>query len=110
MPVVTFKLPDGKRRTFKALEGKTLLEVAQENKLKVEGACGGVMACSTCHMIVDPEWIGELANSTQEEDEMLDITWGVKKNSRLGCQIIVTEKLDGLVVNLPSETKSLFDG
>ena len=110
MPVVTFKLPDGKRRTFKALEGKTLLEVAQENKLNVEGACGGVMACSTCHMIVDPEWIVELANSTQEEDEMLDITWGVKKNSRLGCQIIVTEKLDGLVVSLPSETKNLFDG
>ena len=110
MPVVTFKLPDGKRRTFKALEGKTLLEVAQENKLNVEGACGGVMACSTCHMIVDPKWIGELANSTQEEDEMLDITWGVKKNSRLGCQIIVTEKLDGLVVSLPSETKNLFDG
>ena len=110
MPVVTFKLPDGKRRTFKALEGKSLLEVAQENKLNVEGACGGVMACSTCHMIVDPEWIGELVNSTQEEDEMLDITWGVKKNSRLGCQIIVTEKLDGLVISLPSETKNLFDG
>ncbi len=110
MPAVIFKLPDGKRRTFKALEGKTLLEIAQENKLNVEGACGGVMACSTCHMIVDPEWIVELANSTQEEDEMLDITWGVKKNSRLGCQIIVTEKLDGLVVSLPSEIKNLFDG
>ena len=110
MPAVTFKLPDGKRHRFKAMEGKTLLEVAQENKLNVEGACGGVMACSTCHMIVDPEWIVELANSTQEEDEMLDITWGVKKNSRLGCQIIVTEKLDGLVVSLPSETKNLFDG
>ena len=110
MAAITFKLPDGKRCTFKAMEGKTLLEVAQENKLNVEGACGGVMACSTCHMIVDPEWIVELANSTQEEDEMLDITWGVKKNSRLGCQIIVTEKLDGLVVSLPSETKNLFDG
>ncbi len=110
MPAITFKLPDGKRRTLKALEGKTLLEVAQENKLNVEGACGGVMACSTCHMIVDPEWIVELDNSTQEEDEMLDITWGVKKNSRLGCQIIVTEKLDGLVVSLPSEIKNLFDG
>ncbi len=61
-------------------------------------------------MIVDPEWIVELANSTQEEDEMLDITWGVKKNSRLGCQIIVTKNLDGLVVSLPSETKNLFDG
>ncbi len=110
MVAITFKLPDGKRRNVKALKGKTLLEVAQENKLNVEGACGGVMACSTCHMVVDPEWIVELANSTQEEDEMLDLTWGVKKNSRLGCQIIVTEKLDGLVVSLPSETKNLFDG
>ena len=68
------------------------------------------MAFSTCHMIVDPEWIVELANSTQEEDEMLDITLGVKKNSRLGCQIVITEKLDGLVVSLPSVTKNLFDG
>ena len=110
MPAVIFKLPDGKRRTFKALEGKTLLEVAQENKLNVEGACGGVMACSTCHMIVDPVWIVELANSTQEEDEMLDITWGVKKNSRLGSQIVITEKLDVLVVSLQSETNNLFDG
>lgn len=110
MVAVTFKLPDGKRRTFKALEGKTLLEVAQDNKLDVEGACGGAMACSTCHMLVDPAWIVKLANSTREEDEMLDITWGVKKNSRLGCQIIVTERLDGLVVSLPLETQNLFDG
>ena len=110
MPVVTFKLPDGKRRTFKAPEGKSLMEIAQENKLDVEGACGGVMACSTCHVMVDTAWFSKLDNSTQEEDEMLDITWGVKKNSRLGCQIFVTEKLDGLVVSLPSETKSLFDG
>ena len=110
MAAVTFKLPDGTRRTIEVREGKTLLEVAQANKLDVEGACGGVMACSTCHMMVDPAWVFKLASPTQEEDEMLDITWGVKENSRLGCQITVTEKLDGLVVSLPSKTNNLFDG
>ena len=109
MPAVIFKLADGKRRTFEVPVGKTLLEVAQANKLDVEGACGGAMACSTCHMMIDPAWLVKLANSTEEEDQMLDITWGVKENSRLGCQIKVTEKLDGLVVSLPSEIKNLFD-
>lgn len=110
MATVTFKFPNGKKCAFEAVEGKTLLEVAQDNRLNVEGACGGVMACSTCHMIIDPEWIFKLTNSSKEEHEMLDITWGVKENSRLGCQITVTEKLDGLVVSLPSETQNLFDG
>ena len=109
MPAVIFKLADGKRRTFEVPVGKTLLEVAQANQLDVEGACGGAMACSTCHMMIDPAWFIKLADLTEEEDQMLDITWGVKENSRLGCQIKVTEKLDGLVVSLPSETKNLFD-
>jgi len=110
MAMLTFKLPNGAQCVFEAVEGKTLLEIAQDNKLDVEGACGGVMACSTCHMIVDPAWIVKLANSTKEEDEMLGITWGVTANSRLGCQIKVTKELDGLVVSLPLETQNLFDG
>ena len=108
MAAITFKLPDGKRRTFKALEGKTLLEVAQDNKLDVEGACGGVMACSTCHLIVDSAWYKKLPPPSEEEDDMLDLAWGLTATSRLGCQIILTDELDGLEVHLPTETRNMM--
>jgi 2Fe-2S ferredoxin len=110
MPVVTFVLADGARRDFTVEEGKSLLEVAWDNSLDVEGACGGVMACSTCHVIVDPDWIGKLADPGIEEEEMLDLAWGLSETSRLGCQITVTDALDGLVVSLPTETRNLLDG
>jgi 2Fe-2S ferredoxin len=110
MPTVTFILADGTRRDFKVEIGKTLLDVAWDNKLDVEGACGGVMACSTCHVIVDPAWIENLPDPGEEEDEMLDLAWGLTETSRLGCQITVTEALDGLVIRLPTETRNLLDG
>ncbi|MBK18138.1 MAG: 2Fe-2S ferredoxin [Rhodospirillaceae bacterium] len=109
MPKVIFNLPDGTQREFEVAVGKTLLDIAWDNQLNVEGACGGVMACSTCHMIVDAAWASRLETPGQEEDEMLDLAWGVTKTSRLGCQIKVTEALDGLVVSLPTETRNLLD-
>ncbi|MGB0576365.1 MAG: ferredoxin family 2Fe-2S iron-sulfur cluster binding protein [Alphaproteobacteria bacterium] len=110
MPKVTFILADGSRRDFEVGVGKTLLDVALDNGLDVEGACGGVMACSTCHVIVDPAWSEKLPDPGEEEDEMLDLAWGLTETSRLGCQITVTEALDGLVVRLPTETRNLLDG
>ena len=110
MPSVTFILADGSRKEFHVEIGKSLLDVAWDNKLDVEGACGGVMACSTCHVIVDPAWIDKLPDPSEEEEEMLDLAWGLTATSRLGCQIIVTEALDKLVVRLPSETRNLLDG
>ncbi|NKB22337.1 MAG: 2Fe-2S iron-sulfur cluster binding domain-containing protein [Alphaproteobacteria bacterium] len=110
MPTVAFILADGSRREFDVEDGKSLLDVAWDNKLDVEGACGGVMACSTCHVVVDPVWIGKLADPSEEEEEMLDLAWGLIETSRLGCQITVSEALDGLVVSLPSETRNLLDG
>ncbi len=110
MPKVTFILADGTRREFAVEAGKSLLVVAWDNNLDVEGACGGVMACSTCHVIVDPDWIDRLAAPSEEEEEMLDLAWGLTQTSRLGCQITVTDALDGLVVSLPSETRNLLDG
>lgn len=110
MPRVTFVLTDGARRTIEAPAGKTLLEIAWDNRVDIEGACGGVMACSTCHVIVDRTFYDRLAAPGEEEDQMLDLAWGLTPTSRLGCQIVLTEALDGLVVALPAATRNLLDG
>ena len=110
MPRVTFVLPDGARQEIDAAVGKTLLDIACDNHLDVEGACGGVMACSTCHVVVDPAHISRLDAPGEEEDEMLDLAWGLTPTSRLGCQIVMTDALDGLVVFLPAETINLLGG
>lgn len=110
MPKVIFNLADGTQREIAVEVGKSLLDIAWDNDLDVEGACGGVMACSTCHVIVDPDWIDKLPLPGEEEEEMLDLAWGLTRTSRLGCQITMTEALDGLEVSLPSETRNLLDG
>ena len=106
MPRVTFVLVDGSRQEIEAPGGETLLQIAWDNRIDIEGACGGVMACSTCHVIVDETYFNRLEPPSQEEDEMLDLAWGLKPTSRLGCQITLTDALDGLVVHLPAETHS----
>lgn len=106
MPRVTFVLTDGARQEIDAPAGDTLLEIAWNNHIDIEGACGGVMACSTCHIIVEGAYFGRLEAPSQEEDEMLDLAWGLKPTSRLGCQIILTDALDGLVVHLPASTNN----
>ncbi|MEL0145222.1 MAG: 2Fe-2S iron-sulfur cluster-binding protein, partial [Alphaproteobacteria bacterium] len=76
--------------------------------IDIEGACEGAMACSTCHVIVDPNWYDRLDEPTEDEEDMLDLAPGLKPTSRLGCQIIITEALDGLVVHLPGSTRNLM--
>ncbi len=107
---ITFIEADGTRREFDASEGDTLLEVAQDNGIDLEGACEGSMACSTCHVIVDDEWYGRLDPSSEEEADMLDLALGLTRTSRLGCQINITAALDGLVVSLPTQHRNLLDG
>jgi 2Fe-2S ferredoxin len=109
MPRVTFNLPDGEARGCEAPVGTTLLQIAWDNRIGIEGACEGVMACSTCHVIVDPGWAAKLPAPAEEELEMLDLAWGLTATSRLGCQIVLTDALDGLVVSLPAETRNLMD-
>jgi len=103
---VSFILRDNSRREIAASPGENLMEIAVRNGLDIEGACGGAMACSTCHVIVDPAWIGKLPPPTDDETDMLDLAPGLTKTSRLGCQIKMTEALNGLVVKLPASTKS----
>ena len=67
------------------------------------------MACSTCHVIVDPDWSGKLSRPAEEEEDMLDLVYGLRRTSRLGCQIIMTAELDGLTLRLPSESRNLLN-
>ncbi len=104
---VTFVHADGKGRTeAEANPGDVLLDVAQAHLMPLEGTCEGQMACSTCHVIVDPGWFTRLSTPTEDEEDMLDLAFDLQETSRLGCQIIMTEALDGLVVKLPAGTRN----
>ena len=91
------------------LENHSVLQAAHAGNIDVEGACEGSMACSTCHVIVDPDWILKLPPASTAEEDMLDLTYGVTRTSRLGCQIAVISDLDGLVVRLPQATRNMMD-
>jgi 2Fe-2S ferredoxin len=108
MPKITFIERDGTQRVLDVRAGQTLLEIAHEHDIDIEGACEGAMACSTCHVIVDDAWIDRLPDPSEDEEDMLDFAAGLKANSRLGCQIEMTEDLDGLVVQLPKEVRNML--
>ncbi len=106
MPKMVFVERDGTRREVEAPLGLSVLEIAHKHGIDIEGACEGSLACSTCHVIVDPEWFGKLTPPTEDEEDMLDLAFDLQETSRLGCQIITTEELDGLVVKLPKGTRN----
>jgi len=108
MPKVTFIERDGTARECDVRAGQTILDVAHENDIDIEGACEGAMACSTCHVIVDPAWIDRLPEPSEDEEDMLDLAAGLTANSRLGCQIEISDDLDGLVVRLPKEVRNML--
>jgi 2Fe-2S ferredoxin len=110
MPKVTFVWPDGKEETFDAPTGISLLEVAHKNNVPLEGACEGSLACSTCHVVVDESFFDGLPEPTEDEEDMLDLAFGLTHTSRLGCQIMMTDALDGLRVTLPSATRNMQVG
>ena len=109
MPKMTFIERDGTQREVDAPLGLSVLEIAHRNKIDIEGACDGSLACSTCHVIVDPEWYDLLKEASEDEEDMLDLAFGLTATSRLGCQIIITEELDGLTVRLPSGTRNMMN-
>lgn len=110
MPKMIFALRDGTKREVEAPIGLSVLEVAHKHGVDIEGACEGSLACSTCHVIVDPAWADRLTQPTEDEEDMLDLAFGLEKTSRLGCQIVITNELDGLVVRLPSSTRNALEG
>jgi 2Fe-2S ferredoxin len=110
MPKMTFIETNGTPREVEAPLGLSVLEIAHRNDVDLEGACEGSLACSTCHVIIQPDWYDLLPDASEDEEDMLDLAFGLTKTSRLGCQIIITEELDGLTVALPSGSRNAQSG
>jgi 2Fe-2S ferredoxin len=106
MPKMVFIERDGKQKEVEAPLGLSVLEIAHRNSVDIEGACEGSLACSTCHVIVDGAWFAKLAKPTEDEEDMLDLAFDLQETSRLGCQLIMTDALDGLVVKLPAGSRN----
>lgn len=107
MPKMTFIDNDGNAKEVDAPLGISVLEIAHRNDIDLEGACEGSLACSTCHVIVSEEDYEKLNEASEEEEDMLDLAFGLTETSRLGCQILMTEELDGLKVKLPAGTRNM---
>ncbi|KAM3208439.1 hypothetical protein ACQJBY_063236 [Aegilops geniculata] len=104
---VTFVNKDGTERTISVPVGMSMLEAAHENDIELEGACEGSLACSTCHVIVmDVKDYNKLEDPTDEENDMLDLAFGLTETSRLGCQVIAKPELDGVRLALPAATRN----
>ena len=98
---------EGKKIEISVPVGTTVLEAAHNNDIDLEGACEGSLACSTCHVIVDSKFYNKLEEPEEDEEDMLDLAYGLTETSRLGCQIIMTKELDGLIVKVPGQTRNI---
>ena len=108
MPKMVFIERDGKRKEVDAPLGLSVLEIAHRNNVDIEGACEGSLACATCHVVVEQEWYDKLKEASEDEEDMLDLAFGLTRTSRLGCQLIISEALDGLTVTLPGSSPSML--
>ena len=100
---LVFVNSDGNEKSVEAENGLSLMEVARDNDLGIEGTCGGSISCCTCHVVIDKEWFSKVGPANPDEEDMLDLAVDLQPTSRLGCQIEVTPELNGLIVNIPSE-------
>ena len=110
MPSMTFVERDGTPKTVDAPLGLSVLEIAHKHGIDIEGACEGSLACSTCHVIVEGDWFARLDTPSEDEEDMLDLAFGLERTSRLGCQIVMSDALDGLVVKLPPGSRNMLIG
>ncbi len=97
----------GVEKEVEALVGLSILEVAHQNEIDLEGACEGSLACATCHVILEEKIYNKLEEPEEAEEDMLDLAFGLTHTSRLGCQIILTKELDGMRITLPSATRNI---
>ncbi|KAJ7594099.1 ferredoxin [Mycena floridula] len=95
-------------KTIEANDGDDVLSIAHEHDIDLEGACEGSVACSTCHIILPPEYYDMLPEPDDDENDMLDMAFGLTDTSRLGCQVKLSKELDGVTVFLPSATRNMF--
>ena len=103
MTNINFKLRNGELKKIDAEDGLTLMEVARDNDLGIEGTCGGSISCCTCHVVIEKSWFSKVGPANPDEEDMLDLAVDLQPTSRLGCQIEVTPELNGLIVNIPNE-------
>ena len=104
MAKITYIEHDGKPHTIEVANGLSVMEGAVQNNIPgIDADCGGSMACATCHVYVKEEWFNKLPKKEDGEEDMLDMAFEPKKNSRLSCQLMVSDQLDGLVVDLPEK-------
>ena len=104
MPKITYIEDNGISHQIDVANGLTVMEGAIQNNIPgIDADCGGSMACATCHVYVKEEWFNKLPKKEDGEEDMLDMAFEPKKNSRLSCQLMVSDQLDGLVVNLPEK-------
>ncbi len=104
MPKITYKDFRGDTKTIEVENGLTVMEGAIQNEITgIDADCGGSMACATCHIYVDEKWLNKIPKAEEAEEDMIDMAFEPKKNSRLSCQIIVNDELDGLEVTTPEK-------
>ena len=104
MAKITYIEHNGKNHTVDVQNGLTVMEGAVQNNISgIDADCGGSMACATCHVYVKEDWFDKINKKSEGEDDMLDQAYEPKKYSRLSCQIIVSDDLDGLVVDMPEK-------
>ena len=104
MPKITYIDQKGISQTFNVENGLTVMEGAVQNNISgIDADCGGSMACATCHVYVEESWLNKLPKAEDAEQDMIDMAYKPEKNSRLSCQIVVSDEIDGLEVNIPSK-------
>ena len=104
MPKITYKDNNGNSKVIEVENGLSVMEGANQNDITgIDADCGGSMACATCHVYVEEKWLNKLPKAEDAEVDMIDMAYEPKKNSRLSCQIIVTDDLDGLIVTTPAK-------
>ena len=103
MPNIIFVTPDGTEHNVVVENGTTVMEAGRDANLGIEGTCGGCLSCATCHVIVDAAWFPKTGAPGEDEFDMLDLAFGLSETSRLGCQIEMSDDLDGLKVSVPED-------
>ena len=105
---VTFIQPDDSKRVVTARVGESLLQTAHRHEIDLEGACEGVCACSTCHLILPMDVFDSLPEASEDEEDMLDMAFGLTETSRLGCQVKVSEEFEGVEFQMPKATRNFY--
>ena len=103
MPRLIFVNSEGTEKSVEAENGLSVMEIARDNDLDIEGTCGGSISCCTCHVIIDKDWFSIVGGPNPDEEDMLDLAVGLQPTSRLSCQIEITNELDGLRMTIPEE-------